>query len=283
MVLVGGPTQMSAVRDFVRDLFGKTPHSKMNPDQVVVEGAALHAELLTGHSSNQLLLDVVPLRLGIETYGGLMAGLIPRNTKIPFSVRESFTTFADRQTGVDIHVLQGERERVEDNQSLARFKLTPIAIAPAGVPRIEVTFAVDADGILQVSAQDQHSGARQSIEVRPTSGLTEEKIQALLQRTAQDQREDEQHRKLVRVQQEASSLLKATQKMIQDYDDPRMPQVRELFTALEVAAQNDDVGEIERLCRDLNRVGEPLAEAWLTDRLRQHAGSGEPTPCPPSA
>jgi molecular chaperone DnaK len=172
VVLVGGSTRMPLVRQRVESLFGKKPHCHLNPDEVVALGAAVQADILTGGTTDMLLLDVTPLSLGIETMGGVMSSLIRRNTTIPASAKELFTTYVDGQTGVDIHILQGERELVKDNRSLARFRLK-VPPLPAGVPRIEVTFLIDANGILNVKASDMRTGQTQSIEVKPSYGLSD--------------------------------------------------------------------------------------------------------------
>lgn len=179
-------------------------------------GAAIQADVLAGNNRDLLLLDVVPLSLGIETYGGLMSILIPRNTRIPAVARDRYTTFVENQTGVDIHVLQGEREKVEDNRSLARFKLKGIQPAPAGTPRIEVTFLIDADGILQVSAKDLKTGHEQSIEVRPTYGLTDQEVEKMLDLSAQNAEADGAYRRLVEARNEAEPVLRAAEKKLTD-------------------------------------------------------------------
>src|SRR6266545_4664230 len=178
-VLVGGSTRVPLVRERVTLLFGKTPHSQLNPDEVVALGAAIQAQILAGGITDMLLLDVTPLSLGIETLGGIVSVLIPRNTTIPTMAKEQFTTSADGQTVVDLHVLQGERELARDNRSLARFELR-VDPMPAGMPKIEVTFLIDANGILQVHAKELRTGKEASIEVRPTYGLTEAEVERMV-------------------------------------------------------------------------------------------------------
>src|SRR2546425_2252196 len=187
VVLVGGSTRMPLLQQRVQALFGKTPHCELNPDEVVALGAAVQADILSGGIQDMLLLDVTPLTLGIETMGGVMSSLIRRNTTIPTSAKELFTTFVDGQTSVDIHILQGERELAKDNRSLARFQLK-IPPLPAGVPRIEVTFMLDANGILSVTARDVRTGEVQSIEVKPSYGLAEKLMNSTLQEALKDKK-----------------------------------------------------------------------------------------------
>ncbi|MEK6604149.1 MAG: molecular chaperone DnaK, partial [Nitrospirota bacterium] len=179
VVLVGGSTRMPLVRQQVQALFGKAPHCELNPDEVVALGAAVQADILSGGIQDMLLLDVTPLTLGIETMGGVMSSLIRRNTTIPTSAKEMFTTFVDGQTSVDIHILQGERELARDNRSLARFQLR-IPPLPASVPRVEVTFMIDANGILSVTARDVRTGEAQSIEVKPSYGLSDQEVERMI-------------------------------------------------------------------------------------------------------
>src|SRR5438132_10429244 len=181
VVLVGGSTRVALVRRRVEELFGKTPHSQLNPDEVVALGAAVQAHILAGGITDMLLLDVTPLSLGIETLGGIVSVLISRNTTIPTMAKEYFTTSVDGQTAVDMHVLQGERELAKDNRSLARFDLTGIDPMPAGMPKIEVTFLIDANGMLQVQAREQRTGKAASIEVKPTYGLSEAQVAQMVE------------------------------------------------------------------------------------------------------
>ena len=180
MVLVGGSTRIPLVRRLVGELFGRTPHSELNPDEVVALGAAVQADILMTGNREMLLLDVTPLSLGIETMGGVMSKIIMRNSTIPATGSEMFTTFVDNQTAVDIHVLQGERELVADNRSLARFKLRGIPAMPAGMPRVQVQFQIDANGILSVTARELRTDVEQTIEVKPSYGLTDDEVERML-------------------------------------------------------------------------------------------------------
>jgi Fe-S protein assembly chaperone HscA len=217
VVLVGGSTRIPRVRSLVRDLFGREPHTELNPDEVVALGAAVQASILSGgqrakSTEDMLLLDVTPLSLGIETAGGVVAKIIHRNSTIPASATEHFTTFVDGQTNVAIHVLQGERELAQDNRSLARFDLKGIPPMAAGLPRIEVRFLIDANGILQVTAREQRSGREAEIEVKPTYGLTDDQVESMILDSFDHAEEDFAKRQLAEALVEADTITQAVQK-----------------------------------------------------------------------
>jgi len=207
VVLVGGSTRVPLVRRRVQELFGKVPHSQLNPDEVVAMGAAVQAQILAGGITDMLLLDVTPLSLGIETLGGVVSVLIARNTTIPTMAKELFTTSVDGQTAVDLHVLQGERELARDNRSLARFDLSGIDPMPAGMPKIKVTFLIDANGILQVHAREIRTGKEASIEVRPTYGLTEDEVARMVEESFAHAEEDVNARLLIETRTEADTVM----------------------------------------------------------------------------
>lgn len=214
VILVGGSTRIPFVRESVERFFGKEPHCGLDPDEVVALGAAVQGEILAGNINNMLLLDVTPLSLGIETYGGVMSKIIERNAKIPCSASETFTTFVDGQTAVAIRVYQGERELVKDNRSLAEFDLKGIEPFPAGLPRIEVQFSLDANGILHVSARDKQTGKEHSVEVKPSYGLTEEEVEKMVKDSFDYAEEDIRRRQLIEARNEAEIVIHGTERAL---------------------------------------------------------------------
>src|SRR5450755_4176112 len=213
VVLVGGTTRTPLIRRTVQEFFGRKPHTELNPDEVVALGAAVQANILDRGVTNMLLLDVTPLSLGIETYGGAVAKVIPRNSTIPASAQEMYTTGVDNQTGIDIHVLQGERELAKDCRSLARFTLN-VPPAPAGLPRIEVRFLIDANGILQVAAKDLRNGQQHSVEVQPSYGISDNEIERMLEDSIEYAEQDFAERQVIEARTESEAILSATQKAL---------------------------------------------------------------------
>ena len=263
VILVGGSTRVPAVRAYVRELFGLPPLADIDPDEVVALGAAVQADLLTAEKPQHdvLLLDVAPLSLGLETMGGLVEKLIQRNTTIPTSATQEFTTFADAQTGMDIHVLQGERELVQDNRSLARFRLSGIPQLPAGLARVAVTFQVDADGILSVTAREQLTGVSQSITVKPSAGLTDEEIERMLLASIEHAEEDVQARLLIDARVEAQRILKAAEQQIESNGDLLAPEERQAIEAAMQALRDSAAGKDHRAVQDaIERLDHVSAE-----------------------
>lgn len=273
VVLVGGATRMPLVRRSVEDLFGRTPYSELNPDEVVALGAAVQADVLSGNRKDTLLLDVVPLSLGIETVGGMMSVLITRNTAIPTQVRERYTTFVDNQTGININVYQGEREFVRDNRHLASFTLGPLPPLPAGMPMIDVTFTIDADGILKVTARDIRTGAEQVIDVKPSYGLTEEEIERMLRESIEKAQEDIDARMLVESRNEAETLLQATRKVLAKHADIIESREREAIdqavAKLEGLLPGTDHRAMREATEDLDQTTEPIAQRIMDSTIRE--------------
>jgi len=272
VVLVGGSTRMPIVRRRVAEMFQKEPLCSINPDQVVALGAAVQASVLMGTQGDMLLLDVVPLSLGIETMGGVMERLIHRNTTIPTSVTEGFTTAVDNQTHVDIHVLQGERELAKDCRSLARFKLGPIQSQPAGVPRIEVTFLIDANGILNVNARDERTGREHSVDVKPSYGLTDDEIERMLEEAIDLGEQDLEERLLISARNDADQILGALRKQLGEYGRLVTPGERvrmdEVVERLEAARTGSDRELIAKLVEELNEVTTPFAERIMDAAIK---------------
>ncbi len=271
VVLVGGSTRMPCIRDRVQALFGKTPHCDLNPDEVVALGAAVQAGILAGDNTDMLLLDVTPLSLGIETMGGVMSVVIRRNTTIPASAREMFTTSADGQTSVDIHILQGERELVTDNRSLARFQLK-VPPLPAGTPRIEVTFLIDANGILNVTASDIRTGRSQSVQVKSSHGLTDEEVEHMIRDSFRFAEQDVRARQLIEARIEAEAIITATEKALRRGENlierDEAQAVRHAMDALRAANAGEDHRAIRSKITDVEHITHHLAEVLMDATLK---------------
>ncbi|MFO0706732.1 MAG: molecular chaperone DnaK [Nitrospira sp.] len=272
VVLVGGSTRMPLVRQRVQALFGKQPHCELNPDEVVALGAAVQADILSGGTTDMLLLDVTPLSLGIETMGGVMSSLIRRNTTIPASAKEMFTTYVDGQTGVDIHILQGERELAKDNRSLARFRLK-VPPLPAGVPRIEVTFLIDANGILNVKATDMRTGQSQSIDVKPSYGLSDQEVERMIEDSFKFAVDDVSARKLIEARLDAGALITTTEKSLSDgahlVSTDTVTAIQAALVALATAKDGSEPKAIRARMADLEQVAKPLSVAMVDDSLKR--------------
>ena len=273
VILVGGMTRMPAVQERVKRIFGKEPHKGVNPDEVVALGAAIQGGVLKGDVKDVLLLDVTPLSLGIETLGGIMTRLIEKNTTIPTKKSQTFSTAADSQPAVSIHVLQGEREMAASNKTLGRFELVGIPPAPRGIPQIEVTFDIDANGIVNVSAKDQATGKEQSIQITASSGLSQEEIDNLVKDAEVHAEDDKKKKELVEARNSADALIYSTEKSIKELgdkvDSETKSKVEEASAALKKAMEGEDAEEIKRLSEEMTQVSHKLAEA-----MYQQASAG---------
>jgi molecular chaperone DnaK len=265
VILVGGMTRMPAVQDRVKKIFGKDPNKGVNPDEVVALGAAIQGAVLKGDMDDVLLLDVTPLSLGIETLGGVMTQLIEKNTTIPAKKSEIFSTAEDNQTAVSIHVLQGEREMATDDKSLGRFELVGIPPAPRGMPEIEVTFDIDANGIVEVSAKDQAPGRAQSIQITSSSGLSKEEIDSLIRDAELHAKEDKSKKALVDARNAADTLIYTTEKNIKEFgeklDSSTRNQIVNAVNDLKKAMDSEDTAEIKRLTEVLTHASHMLAQS----------------------
>ena len=275
VVLVGGSTRMPIVRQRVQEFFQRVPLTEIDPDEVVAIGAAVQADTLSGRRRDMLLLDVVPLSLGIETMGGVMSHVIERNTRIPTSVKEMFTTAVDNQTAVDVHVLQGERELVNDCRSLARFRI-PIESKPAGVPRVEVTFMIDANGILNVSATDIRTGLERSFEVKPSYGLTDDEVERLLEESIDFAEDDIDQRLLIEARVEADTVVNATEKALDEHSeflvDGEVDKIAGVRERLRSACDGEDYDLIRDLTEKLAEVTTPFAQRIMDTSIQDVLG-----------
>ncbi|MBN1884650.1 MAG: molecular chaperone DnaK [Candidatus Krumholzibacteriota bacterium] len=264
VILVGGSTRIPAVQEKVRELFGREPHRGVNPDEVVALGAAIQGGVLAGDVHDVLLLDVTPLSLGIETLGGVMTRLISRNTTIPTRKSETFSTAADSQTTVEIHVLQGEREMAVDNKSIGRFQLAGIPPAPRGVPQIEVTFDIDANGIMNVSAKDRATEKEQKIIIQPSSGLSADEIERMVDEAKTHEADDKRKRQLVDLRNQADALVFQTEKQLEEYRE-KIPEkdaevIRRKLEELKESAKGDDEARIRKAIDEYNKAWQAVAQ-----------------------
>ncbi len=278
VILVGGMTRMPKVQEKVKEIFGKEPNKGVNPDEVVAVGAAIQGGVLKGDVKDVLLLDVTPLSLGIETLGGVFTKLIEKNTTIPTKKSQVFSTAADNQPAVEIHVLQGEREMAAYNKTLGRFQLVGIPPAPRGMPQIEVTFDIDANGIVNVSAKDMGTGKEQSIKITASSGLSEEEIEKLVKEAEMHADEDKQKRELIDARNMADSLIYTTEKTVKEagdkVDDATKANIDQAIENLKKAMEGDNTEEIKRLTEELTQASHKLAEAMYAQASQQQAQAG---------
>jgi molecular chaperone DnaK len=277
VILVGGQTRMPKVQEVVKQLFGREPHKGVNPDEVVAVGAAVQGAVLTGEVKDLLLLDVTPLSLGIETLGGVMTTLIPRNTTIPTKKSEIFTTAADNQSSVEVHVLQGERPMARDNRTLGRFHLDGLPPAPRGVPQIEVTFDIDANGILNVSAKDTATGKHQNITITSSSGLSKDEIERMVKEAESHAAEDTRRKQEIEVRNQTDSIVYSTERTLSEHGsklgDADRKAIDEALAEAKDALKTEDVDRMKRAQERLSKASHKLAEIMYREAQAQGGAS----------
>jgi molecular chaperone DnaK len=285
VIMVGGASRMPMVQDLVRTLTNKAPNQSVNPDEVVAVGAAIQAGVLGGEVQDVLLLDVTPLSLGLETLGGVMTTLIPRNTTVPTRTAETFSTAEDNQTAVDIHVLQGERPMAADNKTLGKFQLDGIPPAPRGVPQVQVTFDIDANGILNVTAQDKATGKQQKIKITASTNLSETEVENLVQEAQQHEATDQRRRELIEIRNQADQLIYTVENTMVELSaqlsGEDRSQVENLIAELKTAMQSDDITRIRNLIEQLQQathaLSQQLYQTQQTQAGPQPGGNGRST------
>jgi len=280
VILVGGQTRMPKVQDAVKDFFGKEPRKDVNPDEAVAVGASIQGGVLGGEVKDVLLLDVTPLSLGIETLGGVMTKLIDKNTTIPTKASQVFSTADDNQSAVTVHVLQGERERADANKSLGRFDLTDIPPAPRGMPQIEVTFDIDANGILHVSAKDKATGKENKIVIKASSGLSDDEIEKMVKDAEAHAADDKKFHELVNVRNQADSLVHATRKSMEELGEKleaaERASIESALGDLEAAIKTDDKDKIEAKTKALSEASAKMAERLYAEKAQEAGGGAQP-------
>ena len=282
VILVGGQTRMPKVQEIVKEFFGKESRKDVNPDEAVAMGAAIQAAVLGGDVKDVLLLDVTPLSLGIETLGGVMTKLIDKNTTIPTKANQVFSTAEDNQTAVTVHVLQGEREQAGANKSLGRFDLADIPPAPRGVPQVEVTFDIDSNGILNVSAKDKATGKEQSIVIKASSGLSDEEIDKMVKDAEAHAEEDKKFQEMVNARNQADGLIHATEKSVEELGEQvsaeEKTEIEGAIAALKTALEGDDAAEIEAKSQALGELSGKIAQRAYEAQAQQEGAAGAEAP-----